>query len=93
MNAIEIADRPTDPHNLDIDLAKEGGVGTTSSIASVVSKIAVAHGNKDSTSTHSFAAQVLPPVGPMIIVGNAGRPAATGVGSRVSTSEPPCAAR
>jgi hypothetical protein len=78
-------------HNLDIDLANDGGGGT--SIAIVVSNIAVAHGNKDFTSTHSFAAQVLPPVGPKIIVGSAGWPAAIAVESRVSTSEPPCAAR
>ena len=78
-------------YNLDIDVANDGSGGA--SIASVVSKIAVAHGNNDSTSTHSFAAQGLPPVGPKIIVGSAGRPAATAVGSRVSMSEPPCAAR
>lgn len=78
-------------YNFGIVVANDGGVGA--SMVSVVSKIAVAHGNNDSTSTHSFAAHVLPPVGPKIIVGNAGRPAATALMSRVSTSDPPCAAR
>lgn len=63
------------------------------SMASVVFNIAVAHGNNDSTSTHSFAAHVLPPVGPRMIVGSAGRPAATAAGSRLSKRRPPCAAR